>query len=563
MTTVTLSIFAGVGAQLFDNNGDPLSGGKIYTYAAGTTTPQATYTSSTGGTPHANPIILDAAGRIATGEIWLTSGVEYKFVIKTSADVLIGTYDNVYGINSANAADVVYAPPFTSSVSTTVGAKLSEIPSVKDFGAIGNGSADDTAAIQAAINACNAVYFPPGTYKITSKLTVNTNNKTLVGAGIGVSILRNYGADYALEIASLGGLNPTIIGGHLADIEIDGLSTGKGLRMYDVAQFRVERVKCHDSTTDGARLEMIIDCTFLDCVSIDNAIDGFALLDSSKNGVEFNSNAIQFYGCVAYGNANAGIRIRRSRGNVVIGGEYSANDYNVLIDGGERNSITSAWIENATTRAMQINSSTSALGVLYSGNNNKITECMISTGAGIIQIANGNSNYVSGNYIGVNFQIDVSATLTYVGAQAGLIGTITDNGSGTINLSTYTAQYYKVSGLKRYQLNIGSTVDITSDIKSIRLGFLKGLSSTGTLANNITGFVDITGAATSAAVTFSPDETDTAYNVLFGVWQVAGTPASGSEAVYMTSRSTTGFTINVRTAPGVGNTVRVFWLLVR
>lgn len=43
---VSLSMYAGAGAQFFDNNGNPLAGGLIYTYAAGTTTPAATYTSS-------------------------------------------------------------------------------------------------------------------------------------------------------------------------------------------------------------------------------------------------------------------------------------------------------------------------------------------------------------------------------------------------------------------------------------------------------------------------------------------------------------------------------------
>ena len=105
MPTVTLSIFAGVGAQLFDNSGNILSGGKLYTYAAGTTTPLTTYTSSSGSTPHTNPIILDAAGRVPSGEIWLLYSSLYKFVVKTSADVLIATYDNIGG--SFNASSIV------------------------------------------------------------------------------------------------------------------------------------------------------------------------------------------------------------------------------------------------------------------------------------------------------------------------------------------------------------------------------------------------------------------------------------------------------------------------
>jgi hypothetical protein len=98
--TVLLSPVGGVAAQFFDNNGNPLSGGKLYSYSAGTTTPAATYTSSLGVTAHTNPIVLDAGGRVPGGEIWLTDGVIYKFVLQTSTNVLIATYDNIVGINS-------------------------------------------------------------------------------------------------------------------------------------------------------------------------------------------------------------------------------------------------------------------------------------------------------------------------------------------------------------------------------------------------------------------------------------------------------------------------------
>jgi len=103
MTTVTLSIFAGVGAQLFDDSGNVLTGGKIYTYEAGTSTPLASYTSSAGNIAHTNPIILNAAGRVPTGEIWLDYTKLYKFIVRTSTDVLIATYDNVGGSFNTSA----------------------------------------------------------------------------------------------------------------------------------------------------------------------------------------------------------------------------------------------------------------------------------------------------------------------------------------------------------------------------------------------------------------------------------------------------------------------------
>lgn len=98
--TVYLSAFGGVGWQFFDPNGVPLAGGKIYTYGAGTTTPAPTYTSSTGATPHSNPIILNSAGRIATGEIWQPAGTNYKYALYTNLDILVGTFDNVGTIAS-------------------------------------------------------------------------------------------------------------------------------------------------------------------------------------------------------------------------------------------------------------------------------------------------------------------------------------------------------------------------------------------------------------------------------------------------------------------------------
>jgi hypothetical protein len=68
-------------AQFIDAAGVPLAGGFLYTYAAGTTTPQATYTDSTAATANSNPIVLDARGE---ANIWLSSA-DYKFKL-TDAD---------------------------------------------------------------------------------------------------------------------------------------------------------------------------------------------------------------------------------------------------------------------------------------------------------------------------------------------------------------------------------------------------------------------------------------------------------------------------------------------
>jgi len=93
----------GNGFQFFTTTGLPLNGGYIYTYQAGSSTPLATYTDSTGNISNTNPIQLGTDGR-PPNEIWLNSGYSYKFVLQDSASATIQTYDNLYGIPSSVAA---------------------------------------------------------------------------------------------------------------------------------------------------------------------------------------------------------------------------------------------------------------------------------------------------------------------------------------------------------------------------------------------------------------------------------------------------------------------------
>ena len=104
---VYLSPVGGAAAQFFTNTGAVLTGGKLYTYAAGTTTPQVSYTTNAGTVARTNPIILDAAGRVAEGgEIWLNNTL-YKFVLHDSNNVLIATWDNIWGIGAAGGSEPI------------------------------------------------------------------------------------------------------------------------------------------------------------------------------------------------------------------------------------------------------------------------------------------------------------------------------------------------------------------------------------------------------------------------------------------------------------------------
>jgi len=210
MTTVNLSQFAGAGAQFFDNNGVPLAGGLIYSYSAGTTTPQVTYTSNSGSIAQSNPIVLDSSGRVTSGEIWLVSNLSYKFVVQNSSGVQIASYDNLAGIASSIDLSNVLAELANTSSNTqgdaligfvqsnssgflsgaqasTVNNKLQEFVSILDFIPVGTNTSttDCSSYISAAISASNCVYIPEGVYLINSTITIqNKSGFRLYGANM-------------------------------------------------------------------------------------------------------------------------------------------------------------------------------------------------------------------------------------------------------------------------------------------------------------------------------------------------------------------------------------------
>ena len=235
--SVNLSPIGGAAAQFFDNNGNPLSGGKLYTYAAGTTTPLATYTTSVGNVAHTNPIIFDSAGRVPGGQIWLTDGnINYKFLLETSTSVLVGTFDNIPTAVSGTAAEIVYLPAGTGAVATTAQAKLRESVSVLDFmttaqvaSCQARDGTDVTAAVLLARNKVmlqgGSLYFPTGSYVIDDTALQNLSMVTLFGAGCGSNI-----AGGATRLILKAGIRTSLIATslnarsvHIADMDLEGL----------------------------------------------------------------------------------------------------------------------------------------------------------------------------------------------------------------------------------------------------------------------------------------------------------------------------------------------------
>lgn len=194
--------------NLFDNSGNACAGCSLYTYAAGTTTPQVTYTSANSGGENTNPIVLDASG----GAIIFTNYNAYKFVLKDTGGNVLWSVDNIVSVASLGCLVVNNVAYGCTGATTAQGAATNIVdgntikPSVvanasvnsqinvmaQPYGAKGDCTTDDHDAIQAAMNVQLTiapqitVYFPapPGGCYLTS--TLNMTGASLQGqAGLG------------------------------------------------------------------------------------------------------------------------------------------------------------------------------------------------------------------------------------------------------------------------------------------------------------------------------------------------------------------------------------------
>ncbi|MEI6644072.1 MAG: hypothetical protein WCL10_18785 [Novosphingobium sp.] len=223
---MTLPLLPNPRQQFFGSDGKPLAGGKVYTYAAGTSTPKATYTDAAGTTPNANPIILNARGEATV--FW--SGT-YKVTLTDSSGATIYTQDNItapdIGVfadlastaTGKGAALVSYVAP-ASAVSDTVEGVLdddvransySQLQSAADYAA---SLTDGIASIRARVNLGAANYTVSSTLmhfegqtwqgmgnaeasdRLASRITVSTDNIDgirMQGHQVGSSQYWNYG----------------------------------------------------------------------------------------------------------------------------------------------------------------------------------------------------------------------------------------------------------------------------------------------------------------------------------------------------------------------------------
>lgn len=198
--------------QLLDASGRPCAGCYLWTYAAGTSTPQATYTDSTAGTPNANPVVLDAGG---FANVWI-GAQSYKLVLERPPFVaghgsVVWTVDNVtdttffyltYLRSISDSALLTYIAPYTDAVTRNVRDKLSNYVDVKDFGAECDGVTDDTDAFVAALAAGGLIEVPNGTCVITSMLSLDISRSALRGRGTSIIDASGVLSGAAIEVYS-------------------------------------------------------------------------------------------------------------------------------------------------------------------------------------------------------------------------------------------------------------------------------------------------------------------------------------------------------------------------
>ena len=359
--------------QYFSASGAPLVGGKVYTYAAGTTTPLATYSDKAGTTPNTNPVILDSRGEATI--FWGSAG--YKVVLKDATDVTVWTQDNLYGsadqgdllayetavAASGGSALVGFIQSGTGAVARTVQDKGREFKSILDFFADPTGVADSTAAVQMAITFCATygynLYAPGGIYRLSSGISM-PNKSGFCFYGDGWSTIDGsfntesgtrfyyYGTGTAFTIT--GTALDTIDNVHLDSFSIENKSgaTGSTIGLHiEYArwnEFDNLYVQGFDIGIDHNHLTWMNH--FKGCVSMNNATYGINNQSDGEDSL--------FETCFTRYNGVAGVIVNQAKNDTFVCCDFANNPKGLVIYGANSGSaaqvtcIGCIWEDNAT-----------------------------------------------------------------------------------------------------------------------------------------------------------------------------------------------------------------------
>jgi len=233
----------------------------------------------------------------------------------------------------------------TGATARTVDAKLKDTVSVKDFGAVGDGVTDDTAAIQAAVNAARTVLIPNGIYKTTSALTLSIDGQSIIGSGIYTTIIKkSFNGTGILITGARAAVTDLILQGttftgdgikilanatHLYNLMIQGHG-GNGVRIgSDIAgnnsnSWTMINVSCISNGGHG------VYCHDVDVNSNAGTSINLTVLLNSGDGVNIGRSQVNTWvGTIAEGNIGWGMQIIPSINTQtlqnIIGGDFEAN----------------------------------------------------------------------------------------------------------------------------------------------------------------------------------------------------------------------------------------------
>jgi len=230
-------------------------------------------------------------------------------------DSTVQIIDTLNALPAGSSANVSYLPAGVGAVISTVQTKLRETVSVKDFGAVGNGSTDDTTAIQKAINevvsrGSGMIYFPPGIYKTTSALTI-TNAK-----GIGMF---GDGSDRTMIDA---------VNGNVA-VQCNGLwrSVFKGLTFRTSGTALVNKATFElDGNYDGVNTQGVQGNIFMECAFQGSGIATYAFAVCRQGGASGQGSENIWIGCTWYGATEACFLVNgfNALNNTIVGGNFQS-----------------------------------------------------------------------------------------------------------------------------------------------------------------------------------------------------------------------------------------------
>jgi len=446
-------------------------------------------------------------------------------VALVSGDISAGVpYQIYYDGTQFQLLAVTYVPSGTGAVTTTVQNKLRETLSVKDFGAKGDGTTDDTTAIQAALTAGagNKVYFPTGTYKVTSTLTIST----------GTSIEFN---------------------GNNAVINYTG--TGACLQAASVKHITIFRPNIVLSSADSAAIGI----QFLGgwFIKIDHPIitgvtgqTGINIVSSNTGALGWGSYMIEIFQSYFNG-MTYGIKTSKQTSDTV------SNTHISVYDGWGNNTLYPLYFRNVNTFN------------IYGFTPESCTDGinLASCSSGLIHL--GEADY-SG--YAVNFPDNTCSGISVFLPSLAGTGTAVNTTNYTPNLYLSNSirlngnpsgatnnYYYTMSSVFSYGQSMLETVNgggfdrnlrTYDDVKLQRLYNVSSISSGGVVGTNLRGTATFS-SATTKAVVFGTAEPDASYYVTLG----------GNAAGYcwITSKTTSGFTINCSSS----NSNAVDWILIR